>query len=267
MAETRVDWQRLLDEALTAPGNLSGVYDRFHNYSITNMVLFMMQGVHEPVASASRWKQLGREVTNWGERKEVIVPQFAKEPPPAPAENESLEEKRERVAHLIGFKVVRAVFPLSATDGPELAPQPTPGWDLQKALGKLGISEVPFSSLDGNIQGYSRGLEYAVNPVAADPRKTTFHEVGHIVGGHTLPGHHAEYLEHRGLMEGEAEGSALLVMNELGVLDDETVSHMRGYVQHWMQGETFTEKAARHIFSIADAILRAGRVETSEPTP
>ena len=51
-------------------------------------------------------------------------------------------------------------------------------------------------------------------------------------------------------------------MNELGKLDDETASHMRGYVQHWMQGETFTEKAARHIFSIADAILRAGRVET-----
>ena len=231
----------------------------------------MMQGVREPVASASRWKQLGREVTNWKERKEVIVPVMVNEPRVQNEFNDSevepLEQKRERVARLVGFKVVRAVFPLSATYGPEIPPQPTPGWDLQKALGKLGISEVTFSGLDGNTQGYSHGLEYAINPVAADPRKTTFHEIAHIVGGHTLPGRHQEYLEHRGLMEGEAEGSALLVMNELTVLDDETASNMRGYVQHWMQGETFSEKAARHIFSITEAILRAGRVEPSQSDP
>src|SRR5262249_42748891 len=156
---------------------------------------------HEPVASASRWKSLGREVTNWKERKEVIVPQFTKEPPPPAPEDESIEEKRERVARLIGFKVVWAVFPLSATDGPEVPSQATPGWELQKALDKLGIREIPFESLDGNMQGYSRGLEMAINPVAVDGRKTRFHEIAHIIGGHTLAGMHQKYLDHRGQME------------------------------------------------------------------
>jgi hypothetical protein len=60
--QTRIDWNKLLDEALTAPGNLTGVYDRFWDYSFGNMMLFMMQGIHEPVASFSTWKSLGRHV-------------------------------------------------------------------------------------------------------------------------------------------------------------------------------------------------------------
>src|SRR5262245_26005636 len=61
--QNRPDWQGLLDEALTAPGNLTGVYDRFHDYRLTNMLLFRLQGIHEPVASFSRWRSLGRHVT------------------------------------------------------------------------------------------------------------------------------------------------------------------------------------------------------------
>src|SRR5262245_10044436 len=153
--QNRPDWQRLLDEALTAPGNLTGVYDRFHDYSLTNMLVFRMQGIHEPVASASRWKSLGRRVVNWHHRKEVIVPRLVNEPAPEPAEGELPAEKRERVARLIGFKVVRAVFALSDIDGPEIPPQPTPGWDYQQALAKLGIREAPFDEVNGNLQGYS----------------------------------------------------------------------------------------------------------------
>ena len=59
MAE-KLPWDKLLEQALTAPGSLTGVYDRFHDYSITNMMLFLMQGIFEPVASESRWKSLGR---------------------------------------------------------------------------------------------------------------------------------------------------------------------------------------------------------------
>src|SRR5579859_5507564 len=94
---TRVDWPRLLDEALTTPGNLTGVYDRFHDYSLTNMLLFRMQGIHEPVASYSRWQSLGRHVLKGSHAKDVIVPVLIKgEPEP----EEDIEEKRERVAKL-----------------------------------------------------------------------------------------------------------------------------------------------------------------------
>jgi hypothetical protein len=70
--QTRIDWEKLLEEALTAPGNLTGVYDRFHNYSLTNMFLFMLQGIREPVASFSRWKSLGRNVIQ-GARAKVVI--------------------------------------------------------------------------------------------------------------------------------------------------------------------------------------------------
>lgn len=54
----------------------------------------------------------------------MIVPVLANEQPP---EDETVEEKRERVARLIGFKVVKAVFALSDTEGPEPPPVQLPG--------------------------------------------------------------------------------------------------------------------------------------------
>lgn len=49
--QPKLDWNALMEEALTAPGNLSACYNRFHTYSLTNNLLFLMQGIHEPVAS------------------------------------------------------------------------------------------------------------------------------------------------------------------------------------------------------------------------
>jgi antirestriction factor ArdC-like protein len=254
---SKVEWTALLEEALTAPGNLTGVYDRFHDYSVTNMLLFRMQGIHEPVASYSRWKSLGRQVLKGANAKEVIVPVLVNEPAP---EGETLEEKRERVAKLIGFKVVRAVFALSDTDGTEIPPQPTPGWDLAAALDKLGIREVPFDNTNGNLQGWSQGTEFAINPIAVNRFKTTYHELGHILLGHTLPHHFEEYQTHRGVMEFQAEAIAYLVMNELELMDDETASHSRGYIRHWLGEEQPPDQAIRQVFTAADRILKAGRI-------
>ena len=254
----KIEWQRLLEEALTTPGHLGNVYSRFHDYSITNMLLFMRQGLHEPVASFTRWKALGRHVLKGARAKEVIVLVLVNEQPP---DDDTLEEKRERVATLIGFKVVRAVFPLSDTDGPELPPQPTPGWDLATALNKLGIREVPFDTTNGNLQGWSHGTEFAINPIAVNRLKTTYHELGHIVLGHTLPHHYEEYKAHRGILEFQAEAVSYLVMNELEVMEDETASHSRGYIRHWLSDEQPPDQAIRQVFTAADRILRAGRIE------
>lgn len=62
MSSERLDWQRLLEEALTVEGSIPGVYDRFHDYSLANVTFFHAQGIHEPVASFSRWKALGRHI-------------------------------------------------------------------------------------------------------------------------------------------------------------------------------------------------------------
>ena len=267
---TRIDWQQLLEEALTAPGNLSGVYDRFHPYSLTNMLLFRMQGVHEPVASFQRWKAVGRHVVRGARAKEVIVPVVINGPAPDPEEGESGEEKRARIARLVGFKVVRAVFALSDTDGPDIPPQPTPGWDVQQALKQLGIREVPFVEVNGNVQGYSMGTDVAINPVAVRPTKTRFHELGHVVLGHTLPHSFEDYATHRGIKEFQAEGTAYLCMNELGLLDEDTGVASRGYIQHWLGSEHPPDKAIQQVFTAADRILRAGRLaagQSSETAP
>jgi hypothetical protein len=264
MPETKVDWPRLMNEALTAPGNLGNTYSRFHEYSLTNELLFLIQGLREPVASYSRWKALGRQVRAGSRAKEVIVPVLVKERPP---EDETLDEKRERVSRLIGFKVVRAVFGLSDTEGDELPDVPTPGWNLQAAFDKLGIREMPFDSTNGNLQGYSRGLQYAINPVAVNATKTRYHELAHIVLGHTLPHHYEEYAPHRGVMEFQAEAVAYLCMNELKVMDDETAEHSRGYIRHWLGEEQPPDQAIRQVFTAADRILRAGRVAVEGQEP
>lgn len=183
---------------------------------------------------------------------------------PAP-EDETLEDKRERVAKLIGFKVVRAVFALSDTDGPEIPPQPTPGWDYQQALTKLSIREVPFDEVNGNLQGYSVGTEIAINPVAVRPTKTRFHELAHVVLGHTLPHSYEDYATHRGIKEFQAEAVAYLAMNEVGQLDDETAATSRGYIQHWLQNEQPPDRAVQQVFTAADRILKAGRIDALPP--
>jgi hypothetical protein len=256
--ERQLDWQQLLEEALTTPGNLSGVYDRFHDYSLTNMLLFRLQGLHEPVASLSRWKSLGRQVVRGTRAKEVIVPVLVNEHPP---EDETVDEKRERVARLIGFKVARAIFALSDTEGADIPPQPTPGWDYQQAISKLGVREVPFDDTRGNLQGYSHGTEIAISPIAVRPTKTRFHELGHVLLGHTLPHALDDYQTHRGIKEFQAEAVAYLAMNELEQLDDEAASASRGYIQHWLSSERPPDKAIQQVFTVTDRILKAGRVD------
>jgi antirestriction protein ArdC len=262
--QTKVDWPKLMDEALdpNAPSSMSSCYSRFHEYSITNMFLFMMQGYREPMASFKRWNGLGRKIRAGQRAGEVIVPLLVTEKPP---EDETLDEKRERIARLVGFKVVRGVFGLSQTEGPELPEPPIPGWDLQTALTKLGIREVPFDQMNGNVQGVSRGTEFAINPVAENRNKTVLHELGHVVLGHTIPHHYEEYQAHRGVLEFQAEATAYLVGHELEIYDEEAASHSRAYIRHWMDGERPPDQAIRQVFTAADRILRAGRLEAVAP--
>jgi hypothetical protein len=230
------------------------VYNRFYEYSFLNQMFLRMQGVYEPVATMKRWNALGRTVLSGSKAKEIIVPIFARKP----------KEVEDEEAAIIGFKAVRRIFTLSQTEGEELPPILLPEWNVDTALAKLGIRQVPFTALSGNVQGYSRGRDIAINPIAVNPTKTRFHELGHVVLGHTLPESLAEYETHRGIMEFQAEATAYLTMNELEQLDEETATRSRGYVQNWLQGERPPDKAIREVFSATDTILKAGRLAVGE---
>jgi hypothetical protein len=132
-----------------------------------------------------------------------------------------------------------------------------PSWERSKALETLGVSLAPFEHPNGNVQGYASGQSIAVNPVAAYPAKTTFHELAHVVLGHTKQGEcsDAESLP-RELREVEAESVAYLLCSILGAPGLETA---RAYVQGWLQGAQIPEKNAQRILGAAQRILEAGK--------
>jgi hypothetical protein len=254
-----LDWAEIIESALTAPGNVGNTYNRFYEYSFLNQIYLRMQGVTEPVATYKRWQAIGRQVVRGAKAKEIIRPVIIHKQH-KPGETEGTDETIHTVERIVAFKAERRIFALSDTVGDELPPVQLPEWDLDTALQQLDIHLVPFDALSGNLQGYSRGRDIAINPVAVNPTKTRFHEIGHVVLGHTAPGALAEYQQHRGIFEFQAEATAYLTMKELDRLDEETATRSRGYVQTWLQGERPPDKAIREVFTATDTILKAGRI-------
>jgi hypothetical protein len=151
-------------------------------------------------------------------------------------------------------------FVLCQTEGREYVPQDLPQWQEDRALAALGITRVPFTHLDGNAQGFAKGQSVSVSPIAFAPHRTLFHELAHVVLGHTAEGDQVDD-EHtpRSIREVEAESVAMICCEALALPG---AKFSRGYIQHWLNGEVFPERSATRIFKAADRILRAGRGET-----
>jgi antirestriction protein ArdC len=153
-------------------------------------------------------------------------------------------------------------FVLAQTAGADLPPTPIPSWDQAKALQTLDVTDIPFESLDGNVMGFARGRSIAVSPLNPLPHKTTFHELAHVLLGHTAEGDQNDgELTLRNLRECEAEAVAMLCC---AALDLPGVEFSRGYIQSWWgAGNPIPERSAQRILKAADQILKAGTVVTS----
>ena len=90
--------------------------------------------------------------------------------------------------------------------------------------------------------------------------KTTFHELAHVLLGHTAEGEQADSeITPRNLRECEAEAVALLCC---AALDLPGVECSRGYIQSWWgPGNTIPERSAQRILKVADQILKAGSTQ------
>jgi len=252
-----IQFRQLLDEAVTKPGTLMRAYSLFWNYSLGNQILAMIQANRRgiplgPIASYNRWKELGRHVKRGEKAIELCMPVTCKR---------TLTEKGqdgndiETDVTFKRFVFRRNWFMLAQTDGAPFQMPAIPAWDRARALATLNVEEIPFEMLNGNCQGYAKGCQIAINPLAQLPAKTTFHELAHIQLGHTTEAvHDAESLP-RNLKEVEAEGVALLCLESLGM---DGAEYCRGYIQNWLQGATIPERSAQKIFSAADKILKAG---------
>jgi hypothetical protein len=253
MSHEKLDPAKILDGMLEMDGRIAPYYSYFHDYTPTNMAYLWMQGAREIVGKRRDWESVGREVQPGAQRYAIWVPWFKKIPDPH-------EPDAEPVEVLGGFNTVPCLYTLHQTTGEPIQPRPTPGFSTVQALGKLGIRHVEFASQYGNLQGYSHGTEVAVSPIAANPLKTYLHEMAHVILGHTLPHQYEEYRTHRGIMEFQAEGVAYVVLNLLGVMDEDTAAHSRGYIRHWLRDEQPPEQAVRQVLTVSDRILKAGKL-------
>jgi hypothetical protein len=256
----------LLQKAITEPGIVSQAYSAFHGYSVGNQLLALMQCAQRgitpgPIATFMGWKDKGRYVRK-GEKAIVLcMPVTCKRRGDDPSDDEdpTTPAGTAKPATFTRFVYRPHWFVLNQTDGEPVAPLTVPAWDATRALAALNITEEPFSHTDGNCQGYARQRAIAVSPVAAMPHKTRFHELAHVVLGHTTEGEQNDSEQTpRSLREVEAETVTLVCLE---ALDLPGAEYARGYLQHWNQqrgAEPISEHSAQRIFKAADQILRAG---------
>jgi len=252
-----IQFRQLLEEAVTKPGTLMKAYSLFWNYSLGNQILALIQANRRaiplgPIASFNRWKELGRHVKRGEKAIELCMPVTCKRTVTEQAENGS-EAETEITFKRFVFR--RNWFMLSQTDGQPYQMPAIPTWDSARALSTLNVEEIPFEMMNGNCQGYAKGRQIAINPVAQMPAKTTFHELAHIELGHTSEAVHDSESLPRNLKEVEAESVALLCLESFGM---DGAEYCRGYIQNWLQGATIPERSAQRIFVAADKILKAG---------
>ncbi len=250
------NFAELLTRALSEPGSLMKAYSAFHPYSLGNQLLATFQcalrGIPTgPINTFPAWKNLGRSVKKGEKAITLCMPITVKR---RNASQDDDQDSDEAFATYFVFKP--RWFVLSQTEGPDIELPPLPNWDACLALQNLGITQIPFTKPDGNCQGYAKGREIAINPVAQLPRKTLLHEAAHILLGHTVQ-IDVEDDEHlpRNLCEVEAESVAYLCCETLGL---EGGAFCRGYIQNWADGEPIPEASARRILRVADQILKAG---------
>ncbi len=263
---TARQFAELLSRALTEPGLVSRAYSAFHGYSVGNQLLAFVQCAERgitpgPIATFMGWKDKGRYVRKGEKAITLCQPVTCKRKASADRPADTPEPNADHVEAFTRFIYRPHWFVLCQTDGQDLEPLPIPTWDRRRSLDTLGIVEESFTGTDGNCQGYARQRTIAVSPLAELPHKTRFHELAHVVLGHTAEaeaGFSDSDLTPRSLREVEAEAVALVCLEALGLPGAE---HCRGYIQHWnarREAEPVPERSAQRIFKAADQILRAG---------
>jgi antirestriction protein ArdC len=252
-----IQFRQLLEEAVSKPGTLMKAYSLFWNYSLGNQILALIQANQRgialgPIASFNRWKELGRHVKRGEKAITLCMPVTCKRSVKEQGPNGTDVETEVAFKRFV-FR--RNWFMLAQTDGQPYQAPAIPAWDRARALSTLGVEEISFEMVNGNCQGYAKGRQIAINPLAQMPAKTTFHELGHVILEHTAEAVHDSESLPRNLKEVEAESVALLCLESLGM---EGAEYCRGYIQSWLAGAEIPERSAQRIFAVADILLKAG---------
>lgn len=262
MNEREQEWGRLLREAITEPGTISAAYNAFYGYSLGNQILALSQCSERgltpgPISTYGGWKTKGRQVQKGQTAIELWMPFKGKK-------QFIDDEGEETFEHFTYFKKRSNWFVASQTEGDPIPSVTIPEWDGELAISELGIVLEEFDHIDGNCQGYASNRTIAINPAAQLPMKTMFHELAHVLLGHTDKDTvltDGERLN-RSTREVEAESVAMICCE---ALDLPGVEYSRGYIQGWLKTDGQTpEDMSRRIFSAANKILKAGQVPAAK---
>ena len=268
------DWAKLLADAVRTPGTLSQAYRQFWNYSVGNQILAWFECLSRhiqpgPINTFAGWLELGRYVKK-GEKaitlcmpvtvkckKKVVEPvggiHTGNDTEPSTGSHAQADDSADTITVFV-FKP--RWFVLSQTEGEPYVPTELPEWSEARSLQTLSIERIDFTHPNGNCQGLALGRQVAISPIAVLPHKTLFHELAHVILGHTADGPLEDH-DHtpRSLREAEAEGVALICCESLNLLG---AAECRGYMQHWLAGATIPDRNVQRIMKAADAIIKAG---------
>ena len=223
----------LLQRAVLDPGAISEAYRQFHSFSLGNQLLAMSQcharGIAPgPMATYPRWQELGRQVRKGEKALALCMPITVRRKPSSETAIPNTSDESETRTWFV-YKA--RWFVISQTEGDPVPVPAIPAWDKAQALETLDVDEVPFDHLDGNCLGFARDRSIAINPVNPLPHKTRFHELAHVLLGHTIEGQQSDSeITPRNLRECEAESVALLCCAALNLSG---ASECRGYLQSW----------------------------------
>jgi antirestriction protein ArdC len=255
-AKNQLDWSALLKHAVEAPGEVSAAYAAFHGYSLGNQLLAAFQAHGRglplgPINTYKGWVALNRQVKKGEKAIALLMPVTMKRKKLDERTGVEDEKTWKQFIHRNNW------FLLAQTDGEDYRPAERVGtWNRHTAIASLDVREVPFEHPDGNCMGMAWGREVAVSTLCPFPEKTFFHELAHVLLGHTANEKTEEFTQMpMSLQEVEAEATAYLCIESLGLKDGH---HCRGYIQHYLRGHEIPEQSARRAMAAADKILKAG---------
>jgi hypothetical protein len=201
----------LLQDAVNKPGSIMQAYSAFHHYSLGNQLLALFEcqarGIEPgPINTFLAWKDLGRYVKKGQKAITLCMPVTGKR-------KETDNDGEDRDATFTTFVYKPRWFVLAQTEGQEIQTPAIPSWDSARALTALDVQRVEFSIVDGNCQGYAQKRSIAINPVAQLPHKTLFHEIAHVILGHTSEANFNDSEQTpRSLREVEAEAGSVSLL-------------------------------------------------------
>ena len=222
------------------------VCSKFHNYSLNNQILIMMQAPYATrVAGYRTWQSMGRQVRKGEKSLMIIAPMRIKKEDVDEFGNEDEKE-------LLLFKAV-SVFDISQTDGEdlpsiadELTDDDTAYDDIINRLVSFAPVPVEFTDIPGTAYGYFSPKENKIcirKDISRQHQcKTLIHEIAH-----SLCDADPKVMTDRQTKEVRAESVAYCVSSALGI---DTSQYSFGYIASWSSGKELTELKAgeRQIF-------------------